>query len=138
MFVASSARIGGEGTSPPALELSEESRRVVDAWTKLANSEHAERMDINLGLAAVDRYLDAHWLAEAGSTLTELLRFTKRRYANVADLSAAPATLRELGKLEAACAAFAEDKAIRARLENIQLGERSGAPSAAGRPGWQD
>ena len=86
-----------EPPAPAPMELPVEARRVVEAWARLATSGDADRLDINLGLEAFDRYLAAHRLTDARGVLTDLERFARKRFAKATGTTAVPAALRELG-----------------------------------------
>ena len=84
-------------STPAPMELPVEARRVVETWARLATSGDADRLDINLGLEAFDRYLAAHRLTDASGVLSDLERFARKRFAKATGTTAVPAALRELG-----------------------------------------
>ena len=134
--VAKSATAREKLPTPDPLEMSVEARRVVDAWAQLAAIGDPDRLDINLGLEAFDRYLLAHRLSDARAVLDAVERVARRRYARASGTAAVPAALRALGmvldrvgdlamaeqRLPGAAEAYEESLAISRKLLT-QLGE---------------
>lgn len=122
--------------TPTPLELPIEARRVVDAWAQLAAHGDPDRLDINLGLEAFDRYLLAHRLSDARGVLNTLERVARKRFARAIGTTAVAAARRSLGlvldrvgdlamaeqRLPGAAEAYEESLAIRRKLL-AQLGE---------------